>query len=223
MKKKSNICRISPKLVELMDNDIINPINNNLKLYKSRKKITRVQASEIIAKELKKMNFAPNLPKLKKKGSFSDILYGIVILFIVAFMIILGKFMLGQVVGNLNDSGQIPTETLSGVQQYESRYSNLWDGIFLFLFVGIMVATLILAFMINSHPIFYMVSVFLFAIFILVATIFKDVFFQLTNESALQATSNTFTIIPFMMNVFPLLILIFSIIIAIVMYTKGGE
>lgn len=157
-----------------------------------------------------------------KKGTILDFLYIVVILFIFGIVSMIMFPVFKEVNRGLNESG-VPVEQLQLSVDIEDKYVNITDGIFLFILIGLSIATLIGAFMINTYPAFYPIAAFLLGIFAIVNSILSNAFSEVADAPTISDYSSQFLITNFVMNNLPVIMLVISFIIVIVLLAKGGE
>ena len=147
----------------------------------------------------------------------------LVMLFALAFGIFLGSKVMTEFQQQTNETSDSPLNQ-TYFKQGEYALNTLNAG-FLLIMVGFFVATIILAFMVQYHPIFAFISFFLLVFMIILSGIFSNVFGEIvaTEEFTTQAAS--FNIITEIMNRLPIFITVFGSILIIVMFakTRGGN
>jgi hypothetical protein len=166
------------------------------------------------------------LKKWNKKGSFFDIF--IIIAFIFGFVVIsvFGIILYNKISVEFDKAGitnSSNTTKLTMEKINTTIYS--FDYLFVILLGGLIIATIIGAFMIESHPIFLIVAVILLFLAVFAAYIYWYQYNQmLTVSEDFAEASNTLTIMPKVIDYLPYIALIVSAIIIIVMVakSKGG-
>ena len=157
-----------------------------------------------------------------KKGTILDFLYLVIILFIFAIISVIMYPVFVEVNQGLNESG-VHAEQLQNSVDVQNKYVGITDGIFLFILVGLSIAALIGAMMINTHPAFYPIAAFLLALFAIINGILSNAFTAVAEAPVIVDYSGQFLITNFVMGYLPWIILIISFIVAIVLFAKGGE
>lgn len=162
------------------------------------------------------------MKRRNRKGSvFADGIFLIMVLFVFATMAIIGYTVFERV----------NADTKNTFTDYEGVSSNAFekadtaikslDYMFIFLIVGLSIASIISVFMIKTHPIFFFVSVLILIVVLVIAAQFSNIFYDISqHEDVVNATDN-FTIIPKTMEKLPLYILIISILTIIFLYGKS--
>lgn len=148
------------------------------------------------------------------KGSSLDILGIFVMLFITGVVVLFGYLILSNFSGlGLGDV-------------FESYISKglvalrVFNYGFLFLLAGFGIGSVIGAFMIDTHPVFFVISIILTLFFVFIGTTITNVFEGFVTADELTATAEQFNIMVLIMRNLPKIGIIWGSIIAIVLYGK---
>lgn len=154
-----------------------------------------------------------------KKGQLlSDIFIFLIVIFAFGIITILSAKILHEYQLNTNTTfgSAANNATIAGRNTVASM-----DGIFAFIIGAMFVVSIITAFLLRSHPIFFIVSLIVLVIVILLSAIFSNIFTQISQTNDLVNETATYTIIPGVLDKLPLFILIFGAITIIVLYAKS--
>lgn len=91
---------------------------------------------------------------------------------------------------------------------------------FLILTVGLGISTIIGAFMIRSHPIFFFISVFILGFVLLLSPQISNAWTTFIGNTQVATTGNNFPIIVAIMDNLPKILLGFGVVIMVAMYGK---
>jgi hypothetical protein len=118
------------------------------------------------------------------------------------------------------DNPRVQNITAQGEAAYDILISSIP-----FIFFGLGISAIILAFLIPTHPVFFPLSIILLSIFILLSTVFKDIIYTFLTSEPFFAIANNYQFLGFVVNNLPYLIAVFGFILIIVMYarTKTNE
>jgi len=155
-----------------------------------------------------------------KKGSLLDIMWIGLVLFIFAVLTIVGGYILTEVSSNFGNSTSIGNESKQMLRENEDRLPALFDGIFLFMFIGSMLATVISVFWIKTHPMFFFISIIMVIIFAFIFIILGDMFGDVANTTEFQPTAQRFSIMTHIMDHFGTYMLVLAFIVIIVLFVK---
>lgn len=94
---------------------------------------------------------------------------------------------------------------------------------FIFLFVGFGIASVIASFYTETHPIFFIFSIFTFAICVIVVAIFSDVFVEMASSGVLLPVAAEFTIMVDTMTNLKTLAIGLGVVILVALYAKRND
>lgn len=145
----------------------------------------------------------------------------IVILFAFILVAIFGTKLLHAFSTNVNDNLLLTNSSREYVSTVDSYAPSFFDSLFVFLLVLLWVATIILSFMIDSHPVFFIIGLFLLVILILVGFLMGNVFSDITSNTELSSDMTQFTLSQWVFNNLGLVVLVMSATILIALYVKS--
>jgi len=155
---------------------------------------------------------------MNKKGSIQDLIYAMVIIFAFAVMILIGFTISSKLNTEFQASDDITAEGKASFNQINDLYPGVMDNSFLFLTVGLCIATLILAALVRIHPIFLVFFILAWAVLIFLSAICSNIYQTMAANPQLVAQAAQLTFVTHIMNWLPFIIGIFGGILAIVMY-----
>lgn len=151
-----------------------------------------------------------------------DILFIIVVLFVLSFSIYLSTNLYFSVASSLNQSDSIGNTSKSIINNYGGKMTNIFDNTFVFVFIGLILAVGVGAFLIRSHPAFFFISLGLLVLFVMLGTIFSNLYGSVSSSSAFSPYVSSYVKMDYIMTHLPMLIVIAGILIMIVMYAKNN-
>jgi len=99
---------------------------------------------------------------------------------------------------------------------------GIFDGIFLLVMVGVVMGGVVAAFLVKSHPIFFILMLLVNVALVVISVMFSNSFESFINTSAgTSAAANTFPMMVFAMRHLPILSLIGIVIVAVYSATHG--
>lgn len=157
--------------------------------------------------------------KINKKGSLLDGMYIIIILFAFAIISIVCYYVLHEF--HLQSTDKITdTTAVYALTQGEATLLS-FDNLFAFILVGLIIATLVGAYFIDTSPIIFWVSLFLLLPFITISALFTNVFQTFVGgDSAFNTTVASYPISATIIDKFPLVALVSFALISLVLYIK---
>jgi hypothetical protein len=153
------------------------------------------------------------------KGSILDIMFGTVIMFVIAISLVVSM----QFYNSVNASGMF-----AGNAQAQSAFAaggqtlNLMDSVFMVIMLAIGLGGIISATLIRSHPIFFVIMLFVNAITWIITAVLSNAFTTFTGTGFATA-ANSFPYMALVLTNFPLIAIGLSFVVAILMFSKGGS
>lgn len=158
-----------------------------------------------------------------KKANVIDLFVIAAFVFAFGITILLGKVIMGEFADELGEgsnSSIMSNKSQEFITRGDNTYVPVFTANFIFIWVGLFIATIISAFFIRSHPAFFVIAIIILGIYTWLNAVFSDVFTQLSSVSNVATTADQFSVVTFVMENFPFFMIIFGIIVAIVLYSK---
>jgi hypothetical protein len=158
---------------------------------------------------------------MNKKGSgILDVLFIMVVLLALGISVIVLGTIFGEANDKLQDSG-LGTESKEFAQNQESRFPNTMDKLFLVIFAGISISLFIGAFMLQTHPVFFIFTAIIGAFFVTIAAILGNVYEEFVSRATFSATESAYLIIPFVFQNYTFIMAGLVILLLVGLYAKG--
>lgn len=159
-----------------------------------------------------------------KKGNISDVAVIITILFGFAIAILVILYAWNQMKTPLDESlqgaGDEATFNVSSFYEQTTGGITIFDTLVPILLVGLMISTLVSAFMIKSHPVIFFISLFTLAIFVIIAVIFGNTFQAVSETPSFTTTAGSLDVTTMIMKNLPKITLVIFGIIILVLFMK---
>lgn len=158
---------------------------------------------------------------MNKRGvTILDVMLILIFMFILAITIIVSY----QISHDYNESMQ---ET-PGVSELSKNISAtnkadflaVFDKLFLVVFVGLALSCFVGATMLNTHPVIFVISIFLLAGMVFLSAVLSNVYEDTANDAQLANQADDFVIIPFLFENYPKIAAIFGILVIIGLFAK---
>jgi len=165
------------------------------------------------------------------KGSILDIFFIAFLVLVVGIVLVVSMTVLNKVSDatenstiKLGNGSTIPLLNQSMLDRGKEALQT-FDNMMPFLLVGLVLITVIFAFLIPTHPIFIIFSIIMIMIFLILIPQFSNIYGQIVTTDTLSDAGNQLTYTNEIMRNLPLIILIFSIILIIVVFiaSRRGE
>ena len=159
----------------------------------------------------------------KKKGQVVDLLFMSMILVLVAAIGLITYKVITDVNDQFETDGNIGSDAVALSQNYEDKLPGMVQQLFMVSLVGIAILTLVASFMVMSHPIFYGLMFIVLAFMTWINSIYADFWQSFATTSNFGAIVNNFPMMTYILQYFPLVMLVISVIVVVVMVSKGGQ
>jgi hypothetical protein len=157
-----------------------------------------------------------------QKGSIFDVLFLVVILTVVAAAIIIVYMVNSEVYSALSTAGFNSTQ----LQPAEDSINAIgdWNVIFVFIYIATGIASIISAFAVRSHPVFFIVFFLVQVLTLALTPTLQDVYTAVANTTSMAAAAANFGYMTTTISMLPVLTLAISTLIAIAMFAipNGG-
>jgi hypothetical protein len=154
-----------------------------------------------------------------KRGSLIDLLVVIIAIFVLAVATFIGYTLLDGIIPGFQEQEGFNATKLTNVQ---GTYGVV-DNMFLFIFIGVVAAVIVSSFVIDTHPIFFVFSIILFAIILLIAMVFKDAFTELSGAPGFAAANTAMSNMSLVWSNIHLILPAMAGLIILALYAKGRK
>lgn len=161
-----------------------------------------------------------------KKGQMGleTVFYIMAFLFATAILIVVLGYSWGRISPNLetviNDA--LPDgETSYNITTVDSKVDggiNLFNLMFPFLILGLVIMAMIYAFSTNSTPIFFFISLIILGVVIILGVTFSNVYQQITTTTDLAATAESYSVMQIFLQNFPIIIVVIVVIVMVILF-----
>lgn len=156
-----------------------------------------------------------------KKGSIQDLFFLTVMLLLLVIGVIIVYHVFGMIYTAMLGTGTFDPTAMLGLNNFLTMVRD-YDLFFVLLYMGSGLGTVISAFAIRSHPIFFIGFFLIQVIFLAVTPTIQTIYQDFSASPDLNASVAQFGNTTILMNYLPLLSLFLSIIIAIAMFALPG-
>lgn len=154
--------------------------------------------------------------------ALSDMFYIVFIIFVAALCSFLGTALKDAVIPAVGSVTNGTTNVI--LSDISSSWDSIVDRVFFFTAVGLSVGALVMAALVNSHPIFFFISLFMLVILMLIVPVFTNMFGRFTEASVFTGYTTRFPLMSWMMQHFTYYVLGVSALMLVVTFAKisGG-
>ena len=159
-----------------------------------------------------------------KKGNV--VIEGITVIVVAmafAMMSVFGYFTFDVLNADIQDDPDMAPEAAEVSQNFYNNFPALFDNLFLFVFVLLVIFVVVSVFMLDSHPIMFMISVILLIAVFVVALLLANVYDDVMSEPTMANYANEFTYTGWLMShlLETMIGVIFMVIIALFIKFKS--
>lgn len=158
-----------------------------------------------------------------RKGAIIDAIPIMIYMFIFALVVIISFTIYRSFVTNgfftiLNANNPVNSSATNTLQENADSAYDMLDFSMAILYVGSMIAAIVSALLLRSHPAFFFIGIFAIMIQILVAVALSNTWAEIINNSNFAEAKAQFTITDFFVGQLPIMVLISTMLLSIVLY-----
>ncbi len=155
----------------------------------------------------------------KKKGNITDIPYIVAMMFLLALTIIIGYTIMDRVNDEIQSDTKIPTVAKTANTTTMEKFL-LFDSVYLIVWAVSLLGTLISAYFLETHPVFFVVFLILLIIILTALIPISNLMEEIFGDDHFTDAINQFPIIMFYITHFFKIITIHAFLIMWVLYAK---
>jgi len=130
-------------------------------------------------------------PSGKKANAGVEVLTILVVGVIFAIASIFGAQLFDELNGDIQANDEFKNETKEMVATQQGLYSSTMDNIFLMSYVFLIIFVLISSFFLDSHPIFFFITLVLLIAVFISAILVGNAYHELVSDPSISAYANT--------------------------------
>jgi hypothetical protein len=153
--------------------------------------------------------------------NIADILLVIIILFTLAVVTVMGNYVLSMVNDDVQSDGEMSNLSRESLDSLNTRYPETMDSNFAIVLVLFWIFLLISSFLIDTHPIFFIISVILLLLAFIVAMVISNTYQDVGSDTDIAPFADNFPIINFVMGNLLLVVIAIGFSVVIVLYGKN--
>lgn len=170
-----------------------------------------------------------NLKRMNKKASMLDIVVVAVFFFIFAICCLIGGVILvkfQQFNNNTTGGSMLDGNGTKIINNLGDVYFGLWDGAAVFILVLLIIALIVSVMMVQAHPAFLWISIFLLVMFGVVFFVLQEGWKSVSEDVVFMNETNVtqqFPAINYIMGNFTKLFIIIGALTIVIMFAKFGS
>lgn len=156
----------------------------------------------------------------KRGQTVFDTIILLIVLFILALAAIIGAITFSGVNDDIQSDTSISNQTKTVMSDINSGYSNWLDAAILTALIFFWVLLLITSFLIDTHPVFFIVTVVLLLAVFVVSMFISNAYTEITADADLAAFSVSFPFTNFIFNNLLLIMIVMGLSTGVALYAK---
>ena len=153
-----------------------------------------------------------------KKGSFQDIVFVLVVMFVLSVVVLIGYRIAGGVDDQIQSMASVPAEAKTASTELIAYYPTVIDNSALIILIFLAIMALVLAALVRVHPIFIPIYLVFLTFIILYGGIASNIYEKMAEQPDLTAYAANLNIISSIMLYLPIIIGVIGILMMIVLY-----
>ncbi|MFO7968662.1 MAG: hypothetical protein R6U15_00935 [Candidatus Izemoplasmatales bacterium] len=145
----------------------------------------------------------------------------IVVMFVLIIMAVAGNKIYNNVNDELQSDDDFSNSSKNLLNDKTKQYPQIFDGVFIFLLVGMWITSLAFAYFIDTTPILFVVSIILLIIILIIGAIISNAYIELTEEETFNSAPTDFPISYFIMSHLVETLIAIVLSITIVLFAKN--
>lgn len=159
-----------------------------------------------------------------KKASYFDLFFIAIFLFISALMIFIGFMVVSAFNNKIQAQSDISASTKAMINdKITAKYPPVFDKLYLVMFIGSLLTALVGAWMIDTHPVFFVVGIIILVVICIITMVLHNAYERFVAEPAFSSMIVSFPIINFFMQHILQIIIACAILVMIVLYAKPKQ
>lgn len=157
----------------------------------------------------------------KKGSSILDLILILVILFVVGVGSIFIYKIFDSVADEVATQESFDQDIRDDIVEQADAFPTIFDNIFLIILIGFAIALFIGAFFLNTHPVFFIFSVIVLGIVVILAAALGNSYESIVSNSEIITAEGEFTIIPWVFDNFTVIMAALGVLLLVGLYAKG--
>lgn len=170
-------------------------------------------------KEKKRIGYS--FRKNNKKGDFSlDMIMLVLIIFMVSIAWIFIHNSFSDINTDIQSTSDMSTDAKASLDNVYNSYRGDFDSSVVFLFFGLAIMLMVSAWFIDTHPVFFVISLLLFIVVAFVTVIFANTFEEIVTDPTISSTASEWVLSIWVMSHVVELIVGVAFLVIVIMYGK---
>lgn len=150
-----------------------------------------------------------------------DMMYVLIILVVLGLAAVFGAKIFGDLNTEIQADDDMDVHAKAAASTVNTNYAGWFDNAFVMVLVLLWVLLLVTSFMINSHPVFFVVTVILLLFVFVVGMVMSNTYQDVTADDDLSASAALFPKINFVMGNFLIILIVMGLTAGLALYAKN--
>ena len=158
----------------------------------------------------------------KRGQAIFDMIMVVIVLFIIGLAAVVGGYIMSELDDAVQDDDDI-SETAKNVSAtIESNYSTWFDNVFLTVLIFLWLMLIVTSFMIDAHPIFFIITVLLLIVVFIVGMAMANAYTELTADPDFAEYAGNMVKTQFVFDNFLIILIVMGLTAAASLYAKSN-
>lgn len=162
-----------------------------------------------------------SLLRTKKGNAILDGFLIFIGLIVLIFILVVVNKSTKLINDDFQAEGDFPELAKETMEYNTDTYSKVWDGVFVFLLVGLWITSLILAYNIDVVPVFFILTVILIIVLLVIVAEVSNAANEVISDPDLIDSTADYPMSSFIINHLLIIMLVISFTIAIALFGKS--
>lgn len=163
------------------------------------------------------------MASLNKRGqAIFDMLMVIIVLFILGIAAVVGGYIMNELNDEIQADDDMSETAKTASGSVNSNYSTWFDNVFLTVLIFLWIMLIVTSFMIDAHPIFFIITVLLLIVVFIVGMAMANSYEELTNDADFAEFAGNMTKTSFIFDNFLIILIIMGLTAAVSLYAKSN-
>ena len=158
----------------------------------------------------------------KRGQTVFDLIMVLIVLFILGLTAVIGGFIMSELDDEIQNDSDMSATSKNVSATVEANYSTWFDNVFLTVLIFLWIMLIVSSFMIDAHPIFFIVTVLLLIVVFIVGMAVANSYTELTSDPDFSEYADNMTKTQFIFDNFLLILIVMGLTAAVSLYAKSN-
>jgi len=158
---------------------------------------------------------------MNKKGNVGEGIFFLVAIVAIGLVFIISNLLLTEINAQFQDTDQISALGKSLIQENTTKFPIIFDNMMLFLFIGLTIAIIAVAWFNRTHPLVFFISIPLLAFVIFLSAIYANAYDIIIQDVNIAASAAQFSTLNFILGNYVYFITGVVILVSIMTFAKN--